>query len=193
MRKHATLDGVQAMWLHGGMTGIRGDAARRAGVPLVLATMLLLGGCATATGPGAAPPTPSPTPTPTVACPLVEGQTLPPECAPYDPDHAMAQNDRHRERMDLDEDARAAAAQPAADLQRSLETLQASGSISLDAVEQALDDAGLVDPQVMGDERAVAFGAAAPEGGCVFGELRADVVTVDVGGYIMDGGCLPAQ
>ncbi|MFB4349930.1 hypothetical protein [Microbacterium sp. CR_7] len=173
------------------MTGIRGDAARRAGVPLVLATMLLLGGCATATGPGAATPTPSPTPT--VACPQVEGQTLPPECAPYDPDHAMAQNDRYRERMDLDEDARVAAAQPAADLQRSLEALRASGSISVDAVERALGDAGLADPQVRGDERAVAFGAVAPQGGCVFGELRADGVAVDVGGYIMDGGCLPAQ
>lgn len=185
------LDGTRAMWLHGGMTGIRGDAARRAGVPLVVATMLLLGGCATATGPGAA--TSSPSATPTVACPQVEGQTLPPECAPYDPDHAMAQNDRYRERMDLGEEERAAAAQPVAELQQSLEALRASGSISVDAVEQALDDAGLSDPQVLGDERAVAFGAVAPQGGCVFGELRADGVTVDAGGYIMDGGCLPAR
>lgn len=42
------------------------------------------------------------------------------------------------------------------------------------------------------DERAVAFGAAAPEGGCIFGEVSADVLTVEIGGIIMDGGCLPA-
>ena len=31
-------------------------------------------------------------PTPTAACPAVPGVELPPECAPYDPDAAMAAN-----------------------------------------------------------------------------------------------------
>ena len=52
--------------------------------------------------------------------------------------------------------------------------------------------AGLAGVQTLGDERAVAFGAAAPEGGCIFGEVSADTLTVEIGGVIMDGGCLPA-
>ncbi len=73
-----------------------------------------------------------------------------------------------------------------------LETLRTSGTISVEAVEDAFADAGIAGIQTIGDERAVAFGAAAPEGGCIFGEVSADVLTVEIGGIIMDGGCLPA-
>lgn len=182
------------------MTGIRGDGSRGARLPLVLATLTLLAtttvlaGCATATsGPWGAAPTESPTPTPTAACPQVEGVELPPECAPYDPDNAMAQNERYRDRVDLADESREAAEKPAQSVRAGLERLRTSGGLSVAAVEEVFADAGLTDIQTIGDERAVAFGVAAPEGGCIFGEVSADVLTVEIGGVIMDGGCLPAE
>ncbi len=104
----------------------------------------------------------------------------------------MAQNDRYRDRMELSDESRGAAEKPAADVRAALETLRTSGAISVEAVEDAFADAGIDGVQTIGDERAVAFGAAAPEGGCIFGEVSADVLTVEIGGIIMDGGCLPA-
>ena len=83
--------------------------------------------------------------------------------------------------------------QPVADLRVRLEALRTEGEISIRAVEQALQEIGLPGAVVRGDEAAVEFGAGAPEGGCVFGEVRQDAVRVEAGGYIMDGGCLPAQ
>jgi hypothetical protein len=105
----------------------------------------------------------------------------------------MAQNDRYRDRMELSDESRGAAEKPAADVRAALESLRTSGAISVEAVEDAFADAGIAGGiQTIGDERAVAFGAAAPEGGCIFGEVSADVLTVEIGGIIMDGGCLPA-
>nr|WP_314845177.1 hypothetical protein [uncultured Microbacterium sp.] len=175
------------------MTALRGDRSRGAYALLVLTTTLLLGGCAT-TGalPAAVTPTASPSPTPTVACPEVEGTELPPECAPYDPDKAMAQNDQYRERMEMSDESRSAAEAPAASVRTALEALRTSGDLSTEAVEAAIAETGITDIQTLGDERAVAFGAAAPQGGCVFGEIRAELITVEIGGFIMDGGCLPA-
>ena len=175
------------------MTGIRGDRSRGARLLLVIAVTALLAGCATATtGPPGASPSASPSPTPTAACPQVEGVDLPPECAPYDPDNAMAQNERYRDRVDLSDESRAAAEQPAATVRSGLETLRTSGDLSVAAVEEVFADAGIPHVQTLGDERAVAFGAAAPEGGCIFGEVSAEILTVEIGGVIMDGGCLPA-
>jgi len=188
---------VDRLWFHEGMTRIRGDRSRGTRLLLVIATTMLLAGCATATtglstASSTASASASPSPTPTAACPQVEGVELPPDCAPYDPDNAMAQNDRYRDRVDLSEASRAAAEQPANEIRTALETLRTSGDLSVDAVEDAIADAGLSDIQIIGDDRAVAFGVAAPEGGCIFGEVSADVLTVEVGGIIMDGGCLPA-
>lgn len=160
---------------------------------LVIAATALLAGCATAgTAPLGATPTESPSPTPTAACPQIEGVELPPECAPYDPDNAMAQNERYRDRVDLSADSRAAAETPANEIRTALETLRTSGDLSVSAVEDAIAAVGLSGIQTIGDERAVAFGATAPAGGCIFGEVSADVLTVEIGGVIMDGGCLPA-
>jgi type IV pilus biogenesis protein CpaD/CtpE len=176
------------------MTGIRGDRSRGARLLLVIAaTTALLAGCATARpAPLGASPSESPTPTPTAACPQIEGVELPPECAPYDPDNAMAQNERYRDRVELSAESQAAAEAPAESVRVGLETLRTSGGLSIDAVEEVFADAGIAAVQTIGDERAVAFGAAAPEGGCIFGEVSADLLTVEIGGVIMDGGCLPA-
>ncbi|MEV4737001.1 MULTISPECIES: hypothetical protein [unclassified Microbacterium] len=181
------------LWLHDDMSVTRGGRQGRMRVPtavaLMTATALLICGCAVA-APGAGA---SASPMPTAACPQVEGIDLPPECAPYDPEHSMAQNDRHRERMEMPEGAQAAADDAASQLRTSLESIRSSGAISAEAVEDAARDAGLSDITARGDSGAVEFGAAAPDGGCVFGGVNADAVRVEVGGYILDGGCLPAQ
>lgn len=104
----------------------------------------------------------------------------------------MAQNERYRDRIEPSEESRAAAEKPAASVRTGLETLRASGDLSVAAVEEVFAAAGLTDVQTIGDARAVAFGAAAPEGGCIFGEVSADTLSVEIGGVIMDGGCLPA-
>lgn len=153
---------------------------------------VLLSGCV------AQEPVPSgeaatPTVTPTAACAQIEGVELPPECAPYDPDQAMAQNERYRDRMEISPEAAAAAESVAASLRPMLEALRTSESISVGAVEQAITDAGLAHPQVRDDYGDILFGVDGPDGGCLFGAVTADGVSVEVGGYIMDGGCLPAQ
>ena len=178
--------------MHERMTWIRGDWSGRAGVlPLVLVATMMMAGCVPQTA-VQVPAGMTPSPTPTAACPVVEGVDLPPECAPYDPDQAMAQNERYRDRMDMSAESTAAARGPAEEIRTKLEGVRSSGSLSVDAVSEAITRAGLPYPEVQGDERAVEFGVSAPEGGCVFGAVTADLVTVEIGGYIMDGGCLPA-
>lgn len=163
---------------------------RPLGVALTLAVLLTgCAGVAAEPAPGAT----SPTPTPTAACPQVEGHELPPECAPYDPDHARAQNDRHRERMELSTESRAAAEEVVGPLRIALEEVRASGTVSADGVQKAIEGAGLSDIQMLDDYGTVLFGAGAPKGGCIFGAVSADAVVIEAGGYIMDGGCLPAQ
>lgn len=173
------------------MIGIRGDRSRGAFASLACATVLLLAGCATASPQAGS--TPSASPTPTAACPLVEGVELPPECAPYDPEKSMAQNDTYRQRMDISDETRAAAEEAIEKVQPALDALRTSGDISTDAVVAVMTDAGLTSTQTIGDQRGVAFGVVGPKGGCIFGEVSADALIIEAGGYIMDGGCLPAQ
>ena len=105
----------------------------------------------------------------------------------------MNANDMYRQRTELDADAAAenqAAATPA---QAALEAVRASGDISVETVSAALEDAGLVGIQVREDYSRVLFGTSGPAGGCIYGEVTGDTVTIGVGGFILDGGCLPAQ
>ena len=164
--------------------------SRRIGVLGCLVVAAALVGCAGAS-PGMAEDSSSPTPS--YACPLVEGVELPPECAPYDPEAAMAENDRYRERMELSEDAAAAGEELAAPLRTQLEEVRTSGTITADVVTRTIEDAGLPQPQFREEGGIVLFGVTAPDGGCLFGTVSPEAVTVEVGGYIMDGGCLPAQ
>ncbi|HZU94941.1 MAG TPA: hypothetical protein VFF85_15035 [Microbacterium sp.] len=173
------------------MIGIRGERSRGARASLACATVLLLAGCATVNPQAGS--TPSMTPTPTAACPQVEGVELPPECAPYDPEQSMAQNDAYRQRMDITDEARAASEETIENVRPALDALRASGELSTDAVVAVMADAGLTSAQTIGDARGVAFGVDGPEGGCIFGEVSPDALIIEAGGYIMDGGCLPAQ
>ncbi|WP_456286135.1 hypothetical protein M1D46_16580 [Microbacterium sp. JZ70] len=155
------------------------------------AALLLLTGCAAPTAAGRAP---SASPTPTAACPEQPGVELPPECAGYDPEHSMAQNDAYRQRGELDpavEEAARDIAEAAAD---DLEALRTSGEpVTADAVVDLLEAEGLSSVQTREGAGHVLFGAVAATGGCVFGAVAPEAVTIDVGGGIADGGCLPAQ
>lgn len=151
---------------------------------LVCAVALLLGGCA-----AAAPGMAEPTPTATAACPQQEGVDLPPGCAPYDPDKAMAQNERFRERTEMPAESRAAAEAAIVTLRPALEKLRTAGAVSPDSVQAALEDAGLDGIQLIGDERGTEFSANGPEGGCIFGVVSDEPLTVEAGGHVLDGGC----
>lgn len=172
-------------------SGGRGGGMSRAGQLLgVLALAVLFVGCA---GVASEHPNDQVMATPTAACAEVEGAEQPAGCAPYDPDHAMAQNERYRERMELSEESREAAEQTIAPIHTELEERRADGALSIQTVEKVLTDAGLTDVRVRDDYADLLFGAAAPAGGCVFGEVSDDALIVEAGGYILDGGCLPAQ
>lgn len=74
-----------------------------------------------------------------------------------------------------------------------LEELREGGLVDRSAVQSALADAGLAGAQVREDDGAILIGVMTPSGGCVFGEVTADTVSVEVGGLIQDGRCLAAQ
>ncbi|WP_141938183.1 hypothetical protein [Microbacterium sp. SLBN-154] len=132
-------------------------------------------------------------PTPTAACPAVPGVELPPECAPYDPDAAMAANDGYRERMPLSDEAVAANRELLPEVVVALDSLRSDGAVTPESVVATLHDAGLTDVQTRGDSNGLLFGAVGVAGGCFYGEISVQTVQIEVGGLILDGGCLPAQ
>ncbi len=162
---------------------------------LVISAALLafgLAGCAT--GAGASPADPSPSSTALIACPEQPGVELPPECVPYDPDAAMALNDLYRQRIELPADVTADITAYVVPVTDALEELREAGPPFTEAaVRAALEAEGLASVQTRSGAGDVLFGAQPPAGGCVYGALEAEQVTVEAGGYIMDGGCLPAQ
>jgi len=160
---------------------------RRTIFPLALLVLIAMTGCASA------PSAVGSASAPTAACPQQPGVELPAGCAGYDPDAAMAANESYRQRIDLAPDVRAAADELVPDARSALETTRGSGTLTADAVRSALEDVGLRDVQTRSAGTNVLFGAAAPQGGCLYGSLSAETVIVDAGGYIRDGGCLPAQ
>jgi len=159
---------------------------------VAVATVATATSCAVHTG-GASGPTPTESITASYACPTMEGVQPPPECAPYDPDAAMAANERYRDRMSIDDDARAAAEDVSADVVAALRTAAQEKQLSADEVATLLDGVGALSPQVRAEANSVLFAAAGPKGGCLFGEVSGTSVSVEIGGYILDGGCLPAR
>lgn len=171
--------------------GIRlADGRLRAGAvaSVAVAVAVLLAACATA-GPDAAG---APSPSPTAACPSVPGvPDSSRDCAVFDPEAAMAENERYREQLPVD---------PATEVQ--LEALVEPARLALEAMPvpptESAVVAALVSVGVVGDEvqttgghgTGVAFGASVG-GGCLTGGVReTGEVTVETGGFIRDGGCL---
>ncbi|MBD5785736.1 hypothetical protein IF650_06040 [Cellulosimicrobium terreum] len=109
-----------------------------------------------------------------------------------------ASNEAYRQRMGSAEgDAQAALALP--DVQAALDPLATGGPVDRDDAYAALAAAGFTSVQVtpetsaLGGEPQVGdsfgIGVSVP-GGCVFGEVAPDAVTLEAGGPIADGGCL---
>jgi hypothetical protein len=170
----------------------------RAALPLALvAAVLALSGCA----PAATSADPATTPEPTCVLPAQPGVEPPPGCTTYDPEANMNANEMYRERLDISDAAQAAGGDAAGRATAELEKLRASGSeVTADAVRSALADAGLSADGIQTREEggSVLFGAtfsspADDMASCVYGSVSAGSVSVEVGGLIMDGGCLPAQ
>jgi hypothetical protein len=102
-----------------------------------VAGVILLAGCA------AAPGAESPTPTPTAACPETVEGNAPGNCAPFDPDAAMAENERYRERRPLSDEQLADSAAPLEAASTALEPFALPGATVTDeAVVAALVEAG---------------------------------------------------
>ena len=160
---------------------------------VLVALALALAGCAARPDAGGFSPKSLSSVTPTAACPEQEGVRLPEGCAPYDPEQGMALNDLYRQRADLTPEQAAASDAHVDAARTALEELRAAGAWPEDDVRVALEGVGLVDVQTRSGAGDVLFGAVPPEGGCIYGAVEADQVTVDAGGYIMDGGYLPAQ
>ncbi|WJL95417.1 hypothetical protein QSU92_16035 [Microbacterium sp. ET2] len=165
----------------------------RAGLAIVLGCALsVVAGCAVG-GMQDSGESRAGSPTPTAACPAVPGVELPPECAPYDPDAAMAANDGYRERIPLSDEAVAANRELLPKVVVALDSLRSDGAVTPESVVGTLQDAGLTDVQTRGDPDGLLFGAMGAAGGCFYGEITAQTVQIEVGGLILDGGCLPAQ
>ena len=106
-----------------------------------------------------------------------------------------ASNEAYRQRSGTSEDdAEAARSVPA--VQAALDPVADGSAVDGAEVVAALADAGFEDVQVTGPTTplgdpatTVGVGVAVP-GGCVYGAVTPDAVTLDAGGPIADGGCL---
>lgn len=105
-----------------------------------------------------------------------------------------ASNEAYRQRTGTPEsDAEAARSVPA--VEAALDPVADGSAVEGDEVVAALEAAGFETVQVSdrtagGDVAAVVGVGVAVPGGCVYGTIAPDAVTLDAGGPIADGGCL---
>ncbi|MBT2538926.1 hypothetical protein [Arthrobacter sp. ISL-69] len=148
-----------------------------------------LAGCAAPdTGPLSGTGTPSQSPT--AACPRVDEMPDPQQCAAYDPDAAMRENERYREQRTISAQTRALLAAYVEPARTALESLQQPATVA--DVRKALESVGIDEREVQTDDVGIGirFGAAA-NGGCLTGFVSQDgTATISTGGAILDGGCL---
>jgi hypothetical protein len=140
------------------------------------------------------PPSVAASSSPTPTCVVLEQPMLdPPEgCTVYDGEANMDLNELYRQRMEMTDAARAAAAEHIEPLMSALTAMRDTGEpLTEDAAREVFGDAGFVSDSVQtrDDHGDILFGIGV-DGGCVFGAVTPEAVSVDVGGYIMDGGCL---
>lgn len=158
---------------------------------LIPAAILGTTSCAIPGGVSTAP-TDAPTPsTPPQVCRSVEGIPVVTEhCVVVDPEAAMAANELYRQRRVLTPDMREHLNSYLEPARKALESL--SEPTTATAVVEAFGSVGLTDAVQTDDNgNGVRFGAASPQGGCLFGYVAFDgKVDISTGGSIMDGGCL---
>ncbi|MFJ5956868.1 hypothetical protein ACIQC5_13030 [Paenarthrobacter sp. NPDC092416] len=173
-----------------------GKISHRSFVLLSLSIAVAMGVASCAIpGTVAATPSVSPgssSPTPTQVCRLVEGMPqVTEDCVVVDPEAAMAANELYRQRRVVTPGIQEHLESYVAPAREALESL--NGAATAESVVQAFGSVGLLDDAVQTDDNGngVRFGAASPQGGCLFGYVALDgTVEISTGGSIMDGGCL---
>lgn len=171
-------------------------------VLVTLAVTATLASCAGRApgGPVSAVTDPAAPPTGTIACAMVEGVELPPECIPVDVEANMALNDAYRQRMDVSADQVAAAEPERAAVEAALtglvDTLWTGASVA-DALTAAGIDEDRASVVSVGDrdapEQVEVIVSSTETAVCIVGQIDADGVEVASEGMIGDGGCVPAQ
>jgi hypothetical protein len=155
---------------------------------VVVAATVLLSGCGIATPPRQGP---SSGPSPTAACPYVPEGPQPSNCALYDPEAAMAENERYREQRPISAGTKAELNRRIPAVRKALEALP--DPANSENVERAFEALGFNAQDVQTDDtgRGIRFGAAAAAGGCLVGFVGIDgKVEASPRGSILDGGCL---
>ncbi|WP_162943716.1 hypothetical protein [Arthrobacter celericrescens] len=154
---------------------------------IVVAAGVLLAGCGTAPPPGQAVTS---SPGPTAACPYVPEHPQPSNCASYDPEAAMAENEQYREQRPLSAETKAEHTRRIPVVRKALEAL-ADPADSKD-VERALDAIGVNAQDAQTDDTGSGIRFGVPfAGGCLVGFVGTDgKVEVSSRGSILDGGCL---
>ena len=173
------------------LSGARARARRRriAAASAVMMLAPVLAACATVTPQSA----PAPAPEPTVRCPEGSGMDESDGCFPVDTEAAMDLNNAFRDRRATPEGWLEAQASTVAAVKIELETIRVTEmQVTPAALHEALSPLGFDSVQARESSGEVLFGASV-DGGCVFGTLTTDEVTVEAGGYINDGGCLAMQ
>jgi hypothetical protein len=170
---------------------MRGSRATVWGLGALILAALALTGCGSATDSA------NPNPSPTAACPEPVHGADPTTCAAFDPEDAMAQNERYRDRRELSAEQLAQSRDAVESIALALRPFTEPGTaVTETAVVAALIESGIERETIQTlvadgtDGSVVAFGIARSFGGCVFGEVSAIGLTIDAGGYILDGGCL---
>ncbi|SEF18808.1 hypothetical protein [Jiangella alba] len=131
----------------------------------------------------------------TGACPSVHDQPMPDDCVGYDPDAGMRANDAYRERSVLPPGGRGEAVEHHARIVAALTEAVAAGPLTVDDARAVLEPLGYDSVQGHGSSEVSMGGLSIGVDvgtGCVYGEIRDTEVTLDIGGGIVDGGCLPA-
>ena len=154
---------------------------------IVVAAAVLLAGCGAAPPPGQAVTS---SPGPTAACPYVPEHPQPPNCASYDPEAAMAENERYREQRPLSAETKAELNRRLPAVRKALEALP--DPADSDGLRRALDASGInaQDAQTDSTGTGIRFGVPVG-GGCLVGFVGTDgTVEISSRGSILDGGCL---
>jgi hypothetical protein len=110
----------------------------------------------------------------------------------------MVDNQRWRDRVGISADAQAAGDSHVESVTQGLTDLRDSGTVTAETVRQVFVDEGFPPRSIatVGDAGNVGFGVTVSSAkghefaACLFGTVGPDGVSVEVGGPIMDGGCL---
>lgn len=165
-------------------------------IALTVFAVTTLPGCAShLSAPGAVP---SPRQSECAIAENPNGEPPPESCVVYDPEQNMADNQRWRDRVAISADAQTVGDSYVESVTRGLTDLRDSGTVTAESVRQIFLDEGFPAQSIatLGDLGNVSFGVTVSSptsqefAACLFGVVGPDGVSVDVGGPIMDGGCL---